>query len=235
MSKSQNNEKELSLLSEKSKKMKENNNYLKEKVKSSMRQQKLLMIALDRKRELDEEMNQPENDQADAKNQANLYNEMKLDNEVSKIIYQDPADNKKVKTSNKHYKSIANQESTEFATDEKTARISVKRHFESMDQNLPTTDSREIVLNTQTVPDNSLQNEDLSIVKPHLASTKQEKVNEGFINFIGELMSTSAIEDQEIITEIEKQVLIENKDFEDELGAIKEETKFIDDEIRELK
>jgi len=41
--------------------------------------------------------------------------------------------------------------------------------------------------------------------------------------------------DEDIITEIEKQYLLDNKDFEDELDEIKHETKMQDNEIRQLK
>lgn len=191
------------------------------------------MIALERKKELDEEVKTFDEHSPNAESQENLYNDIRLDNEVSKIIYQKTET--KTKPTQKHHKSTAVQESTEFGTDGNTARISIKPHFESMEQNFPTSDSREVILHTQTIGD-SLQNDDLSAVKPpHQSTTEEVHRNEELLNFIGELMSAESVPTEEIITEIEKQVLIENKDFEDELMAIKKETERVDRQTREYK
>ena len=178
--------------------------------------------------------------------QVNILNEMRLDNEISKIIHQERSPylyhNKNLmninETSQEKIMNGIHQESTNIATDKNTVRVSIKAHFDSVDQNLPTSASREIGLNEHEILENSPQNEDLLMVKENEeVEQNSEKLapNEQFLKFISDLMDSEAVSNEDIITEIEKQVLIENKDFEDELDEIKSQCFDYDTEIRELK
>ena len=56
-----------------------------------------------------------------------------------------------------------------------------------------------------------------------------------FIDYLRFLINNPENRQEDIITEIEKQFLLDNKDFEDELEEIKHEVKSTETDIRELK
>ena len=109
-----------------------------------------------------------------SQSQANILNEIKLDQEVSHIINQRKSLNRNFKSNHQQITSVLHQESTEIATDQNTARVSLKAHVESLDQNLPTSASREMIMNTQTIPETSFHNDDLQIVKEQIATEQDE-------------------------------------------------------------
>ena len=126
------------------------------------RQNKLLKVALEKNNEQVHEISQIVNDQTHSKCQIDMFNDFRLDNEVNKIITQvSPARNINF---NKHQSSALQQESTDIATDENTARVTVKP-LGMTPQKLHENGSREVILTTNTIPEISTQNDDLRVVQ----------------------------------------------------------------------
>jgi hypothetical protein len=127
------------------------------------------------------------------------------------------------------------QESTEIATEEHTTRISQKYIGEPDDHHLQKTTSREVILNTHTIHEVSDYNDDLKVVQQsETPKIDDAPSNVAFLGFV-KAMLENEVDDDDIITEIEKQVLLENKDFEDELDNLRYDIKQKDQEIRDIK
>lgn len=195
----------------------------------------MLKVALEKNNEHVNEVSQLVNQPHNSYSQVNLLNDLRLDNEVSRILSQNMSPKRNLGSNKKHMISALNQESTDIATDENTARVSQKNVVETPDRQLYKTTSREVILNTNTILENSIQNDDLQIVQEKLSPDEEDtQPNAAFLEFINSLLEND-VEDNDIITEIEKQVLLENKDFEDELDNLKHDIKQQDDELREIK
>jgi hypothetical protein len=195
----------------------------------------LLKVALEKNNEHVQEVSQLVNQPQHSYSQVNLLNDLRLDNEVSRILSQNMSPKRNLGSNMKHMISALNQESTDIATDENTARVSQKNVVETPNRHLYKTTSREVILNTNTIPESSVHNDDLKIVEEKRNPEEEEtQPNAAFLEFIKSLMENE-IDDNDIITEIEKQVLLENKDFEDELDNLKHDIKQQDDELREIK
>jgi hypothetical protein len=201
------------------------------------RQNKLLKVALEKNNEQVQELNQIVSQPQNTRNHLDMFSEFRLDNEVHRIINQSSPSKRNLAVYKKHHTSAIHQESTDIATDEYTARVSNKLQIETPDQKLSKATSREVILPTQTIPESSTQNEDLRIINE---SVRQEPENvqkhTEFLDYIKYLLENDEENSSEdIITEIEKQFLLDNKDFEDELEEIKFEIREREDEIRQLK
>lgn len=223
----------ISELTDKNNKLKENRNYLESKVKSSIRQNKLLKVALERNNEQVKEANEILAEQENRKSTFGGYEEYRMDNEVNRIINKE---SKRSFSNRKHFNSVLHQESTDIATDENTARFSVKPTLESPNQKLSKAVSKEVIMPTQTIPESSLQNEDLNEIRESQHEETPQNKDTDFLEYVNYLLENWNNDDpEEIITEIEKNTLLENKAFEDELEDLKYETRQVNEEIRQLK
>jgi hypothetical protein len=195
----------------------------------------LLKVALEKNNEHVQEVNNLVNRSHHSNSQANIMNELRLDNEVSRIISQNVSPNKIDNGNKKNLNSVLHQESTDIATQEYSTRISQKYIGEPDDRHLEKTTSREVILNTHTIHEVSSHNDDLKVVqKPESRQSEGVPPNAEFLGFV-KAMLENEIDDDEIINEIEKQVLLENKDFEDELDSLRHDIKQQDQKIRDIK
>lgn len=182
-----------------------------------------------------QEINEIVQEPQDFQPRIDAFNEFKLDNEVNRIINQGGSVKRNLGSNKKHLSSAIQQESTDIATDENTARISHKAQYDSPEnQKLTKNTSREVIMNTHTIPESSMQNDDLNIVTEQ-QPTEQEEKEIDFLDYVKYLLDNQEAEPEEIITEIEKNTLLENKTFEDELDDLKHEIKQYDQDIRDLK
>jgi hypothetical protein len=170
------------------------------------------------------------------RNSIDTYTEFKLDNEVNRIINEGPS-LPQTGSIKKHQTSALQQESTDIATDEYTARKSNKL-TESPTKSCLKTVNKEIVLDTaQTILEDSLQtvqNKDLQDVNEGEGGSQSKEAD--FLDYIKYLLENrDQTSEEEIITEIEKQYLLDNKEFEDELEEIKYQISQKEEEIREAK
>lgn len=169
-------------------------------------QNKLLKVALEKNNEQVQEISEILNEQGSADAHQNMLRELRLDNEVSKIISQGRSPHRNMHEHQKHMTSAIQQESTDFATDENTARVSQKV-FDTPDRNMPTTTSREVILNTQTIPESHTQNDDLNVVTedaPQETVEEENAQNEEFLNFVQSMLDNEEVDTEDIITEIGK-------------------------------
>lgn len=170
------------------------------------------------------------------RNSIDTYTEFKLDNEVNRIINEGPSA-PQFGLIKKHQASGLYQESTDIATDENTARKSNKMTESPARSGLKTV-SKEVVLDTaQTIREDSIQtvqNRDLREIDE--GNEEPRSKEDDFLDYIKYLLENrDKTSDEEIITEIEKQYLLDNKEFEDELEEIKYQISEKEEEIRQIK
>ena len=132
-----------------------------------------MKVALEKNEQL-EELSKLVEDNKTVRNQFEIFNEIRLDNEVNNIISQELSPrNTGPGGSTIHQTSAIHQESTDMATDENTARFDKKLNLETPGGKLTKDNSKEMLMNTQgTSYRTPVQNDDLLVVQ----ESQQEEI-----------------------------------------------------------